>query len=121
MPAVRRRISSHAARLRRDRTDAEDLVWQRIRNRQLGGFKFRFQHSLHPHVADFVCLEAMVIVEIDGGQHEPSKDAKRTAHLESRGFEVVRFWNNEVMENLEGVLLTILAAAERRVLIAGRR
>ncbi len=110
MPAVRRQISPHAARLRRDRTEAEDRIWQSILDRQLGGFKFRFQHSLFPYVVDFACLEAMLIVELDGGQHSQAKDARRTAFLEAKSFEVLRFWNNNVMENLEGVLEAILTA-----------
>ena len=110
MRPVRRQISPHAARLRRDRTDAEDRFWQAVRNRQLDGFKFRFQHSLWPYVADFACLEAMLIVELDGGQHSEAKDARRTAFLEAKGFRVLRFWNHDVLENLEGVLAVVSVA-----------
>ncbi|HEY0623525.1 endonuclease domain-containing protein [Sphingomonas sp.] len=110
MRPVRRKISPHAAKLRRDRTDAEDRFWQAVRNRQLGGFKFRFQHSIWPHVADFACLEAMLIVELDGGQHNEMRDARRTAFLEAKGFRILRFWNHEVLENLEGVLEVVGAA-----------
>ncbi|WP_343520178.1 endonuclease domain-containing protein [Sphingomonas sp.] len=110
MPPVRRQISPHAAKLRRDRTDAEDRFWQAVRNRQLDGFKFRFQHSLWPYVADFACLEAMLIVELDGGQHSETKDARRTAFLEAKGFHVLRFWNHEVLDNLDGVLAVVAAA-----------
>lgn len=114
MHPVRRQISPHAARLRRDRTDAEDKFWQAVRNRQLGGFKFRFQHSIGPYVADFACLEAMLIVEIDGGQHNEERDAERTRFLEDLGFAVLRFWNNDVLENLDGVASSVLAALLRR-------
>lgn len=107
MRPVRRKISPHAAKLRRDRTDAEDRFWQAVRNRQLDGFKFRFQHSLWPYVADFACLEAMLIVELDGGQHGEVRDARRTAFLEAKGFRVLRFWNHDVLENLEGVLTVV--------------
>ena len=107
MYPVRRQISRHAARLRRERTDAEDTFWQAVRNRQIDGFKFRFQHSLWPHVADFACLEAKLIVEIDGGQHSEEADRQRTASLEARGFQVLRFWNNDVLTNLEGVLTVV--------------
>eukprot|EP01136_Pigoraptor_vietnamica_P003769 Opistho-1_new@33414 len=107
MPPVRRQISPHAARLRRDRTGAEDRFWQAVRNRQLDGFKFRFQHSLGPFVADFACLEAMLIVELDGGQHSEVRDVRRTAYLEAKGFRVLRFWNHDVLENLEGVLTVV--------------
>ncbi|WP_423604127.1 endonuclease domain-containing protein [Sphingomonas sp. MS122] len=115
MPPVRRKISPHAAKLRRDRTDAEDRFWQAVRNRRLDGFKFRFQHSLWPYVADFACLEAMLIVELDGGQHSEAEDARRTAFLEAKGFRVLRFGNHDVLENLEGVLAVVAAAlAETR-------
>ena len=116
MYPVRRQISPHAARLRRERTDAEDKFWQAVRNRQIDGFKFRFQHSLWPHVADFVCLEAKLIVEIDGGQHNDEVDRQRTSNLEALGFHVLRFWNNDVLTNLEGVLTVVqmtLAARNR--------
>lgn len=114
MGIVRRQISRHAATLRRERTDAEDRVWQRLRNRQIGGFKWRFQHTIGRRVADFVCLEAMLIVEIDGSQHNEDADRFRTAQLTDDGFEVLRFWNSDVFGNLEGVLEAILAAAQRR-------
>jgi very-short-patch-repair endonuclease len=115
MPPIRRQISPHAARLRRERTEAEDRFWQAVRNRQLDGFKFRFQHTVGGYVADFVCLEAMVIVEIDGSQHSETADAKRSAFLESRGFKILRFWNTDVLTNLEGVASVVHAALlERR-------
>jgi very-short-patch-repair endonuclease len=109
MPPVTRKISPHASQLRRNRTDAEDLFWQAVRNRRLDGFKFRFQHSIDPYVADFACLEAKLIVELDGGQHSEQKDARRTAYLESQGFQVLRFWNHDVLQNLEGVLAVVSA------------
>ncbi|MEG3089470.1 endonuclease domain-containing protein [Sphingomonas sp. PB4P5] len=115
MPPVRRQISRHAARLRRERTEVEDRFWQAVRNRQLDGFKFRFQHSIGPFVADFACLEAMLIVELDGGQHSAEADARRTAYLERAGFEVLRFWNSDVIENLEGVAQVVHAALLRRL------
>ena len=114
MYPVRRQISPHAARLRRERTEAEDRFWQVVRNRQLGGFKFRFQHSLWPYVADFACLEAKLIVEIDGGQHGQEADRERTADVEARGFRVIRFWNNDVLTNLEGVITVVRAALTDR-------
>ena len=117
MAAVRRKVSRHAATLRRERTDAENQFWRAVRNRQLGGFKFRFQHSLEPYIADFACIEAMLIVEIDGGQHTEERDAIRTAALKRLGFEVLRFWNNDVLTNLDGVATVVLAALLRR---AGR-
>jgi len=107
MYPVRRQISPHAARLRRERTDAEERFWQAVRNRQLDGFKFRFQATVGGYVADFLCVEAMLIVELDGGQHCEEKDARRTAFLEARGYRVIRFWNNDVLENLEGVMQVV--------------
>lgn len=110
MTPVRRQISPHAAGLRRDRTDAEHRFWQAVRNRQLDGFKFRFQHSIGPYIADFACLEAMLIVELDGGQHSEAVDACRTTFLQAKGFRVLRFWNNDMLTNAEGVLLMVQAA-----------
>ncbi len=114
MPLVRRQISRHAAQLRRDRTEAEDRVWQALRNRQIGGFKWRFQHTVAGRIADFVCLQAMLIVEIDGSQHSEKVDQRRTAELEAQGFAIIRFWNSDVFENLNGVLEVILATAQQR-------
>ena len=101
-----------ARRLRRDQTDAEQMLWARLRNRQLDGWKFRRQVPLGKFVVDFVCYDEKLVVELDGGQHgeNPDDDATRTAWLEARGFRVLRFWNHEVLENLEGVL-TIIAKA----------
>ena len=115
MYPVRRQISPHAARLRHERTAAEDKFWQAVRNRRVDGFKFRFQHSIGPYVADFVCIEAMLIVEVDGGQHSAAVDRKRTAYLKAKGFEVRRFWNNDVLTNLEGVVAVVRSALAARV------
>jgi very-short-patch-repair endonuclease len=104
--------SSHARRLRRDATDVERKLWQQLRNRQLGGLKFRRQATVGGHIADFLCAEKRLIVELDGGQHSQEADAARTAHLEELGYRVIRFWNNEVNDNLDGVLQAILAACE---------
>ena len=114
MPPVCRQISEHASQLRRHRTDAEEKFWQTVRNRQIDGFKFRFQHSLLPYIADFACLDAMLIVEIDGGQHSQEREAKRTAFLESEGFEILRFWNNDVLSNLDGVIQVVRETLIRR-------
>ena len=110
-PAVRRQISRHAATLRRERTAAEDRVWQRLRNRQIGGFKWRFQHSVGRRIADFVCLEAMLVVEIDGSRHGEEVERRRTADLEASGCGVIRFCNLDAFTNLE----VILATAQRPV------
>ena len=102
-------------KLRRDSTEAEKVVWRALRNRQLSGHKFRRQHPIGQFVADFCCMEAMLIVEIDGGQHDrqAEADARRTSELERQGYRVVRFWNNEILGNLEGVLATLLDELEK--------
>jgi very-short-patch-repair endonuclease len=100
-----------ARRLRKNSTDAETRLWSRLRRKQLDGFRFRRQVSLGPYVADFVCFEARLIVEADGGQHaERAADAARTAWLERRGYRVLRFWNNDILGNTDGVIQSIRSA-----------
>lgn len=90
--------------------EAEDRLWQELRDRRLDGVKFRRQMPVGKCVADFVCVEAGLIVEIDGGQHaEPSYDNTRSAELKARGFRVLRFWNDDVRKDLNGVCDTIIA------------
>lgn len=93
-------------------------LWRGLSNRQLNGYRFRRQHPLGSYIADFVCLDRRIIVEIDGPQHgEPvqmAHDARRTAWLEDEGYLVLRFWANEIDENLNAVLDTILAELENR-------
>lgn len=107
-----KRLTPIARRLRRDRTIAEDRLWKYLRNRQMDGAKFRFQSPVGPYVADFLCVEAKLIVELDGGQHgvEIEKDAARTKWIETAGYHVIRFWNNDVLANTEGVLEAIRLA-----------
>ena len=95
-----------ARKLRLTPTDAEIRVWSRLRRKQLEGFRFRRQHPLGPYVVDFFCAEAKLIVEVDGGQHADDGEA-RTLWLEARGYRVIRFWNNDVLANTEGVLEAI--------------
>ena len=104
MGTVRRRISPHASRLRRGSTDAERLLWSKLRSRQLEGWKFRRQVTIEPYIVDFLCWDAAVIVEVDGSQHNEAADAQRTAFLKDAGYRVVRFWNNDVLQNVDGVL-----------------
>jgi very-short-patch-repair endonuclease len=108
----------HAQQLRATTTDAERRVWNRLRNRQLHGLKFRRQHPVMGYILDFACIEIMLAIELDGGQHNaPEKlesDARRTSILEKHGWKVLRFWNNEVMENIDGVFVAIGAAVEER-------
>ena len=97
--------------LRTNSTDAEKRLWRALRNRQLAGSKFRRQHPIPPYIVDFVCLEARLIVELDGGQHAEALpyDAARTTYLERLGYKVLRSWNNEVLGNTEMVLEAILS------------
>jgi very-short-patch-repair endonuclease len=89
----------------------EERLWRKLRGRQFAGFKFRRQYLIQGYVADFCCPERELVVELDGGQHidQSDYDAKRTNQIEIVGFRVMRFWNSEVIENLEGVLETIYA------------
>ena len=97
--------------LRKNMTDAEQLLWYCLRRKQLGGFRFRRQHPFDRYVLDFYCCEAKLAVELDGGQHNRSdiqvQDEERTSYLNSHGIRVVRFWNNEIFSNPEGVLRAI--------------
>lgn len=91
--------------LRRNQTDAETLLWRYLRDRKLEGFKFRRQHIIQGYIVDFVCLEKKLVIELDGGQHaaQQTYDHKRTQKLQQEGFQVLRFWNNDVLNNTEGV------------------
>ncbi len=104
---------TRARRLRRDATDAERSLWSALRSRQ-HGFKFRRQHPIPPYTADFACIEARVIVEVDGGQHGGARDAARDAQLAAMGWQVLRYWNSDVADNVEGVLADILRHARMR-------
>ena len=99
-----------ARKLRRNSTNAELKLWHFLRNRNLAGHKFRRQYPIPPYVVDLACIESKFIVELDGGQHleQVAKDEKRTATLESKGFRVIRFWNDDVLLRSEVVLEEIL-------------
>jgi very-short-patch-repair endonuclease len=100
-----------ARTLRGNMTNAEKRMWYRLRAHRLGGASFRRQLSMGAYIVDFVCLEARLVVEIDGGQHSESKrDAVRDEWLRSQGFTVLRFWNNDVLSNTSGVLEQIAQA-----------
>ena len=100
-----------ARQLRRDLTFPERLVWSKLRNRQMAGWKFRRQHPIGPYFADFACLEAMLVIELDGETHTSGegirRDTIRDEFLETQGWRVLRIWNKEGLENLDGVLYTI--------------
>lgn len=93
-----------ARALRRKQTDPEKMFWSRVRNHQILDLKFRRQFPIPPYVVDFFCNEKKMIVELDGGQHTPEKDDTRTAFLKEQGYTVLRYWNHEVLENIEGVI-----------------
>src|ERR1700728_4658021 len=103
---------SRARSMRGTPTDSELRLWRLLRDRRLNGIKFRPQVPIGPYIVDFLCVGAKLIVEADGSQHAESlPDKARDAYLESQGWKVLRFWNNEVLQNREGVLETILAHA----------
>ena len=105
---------SRARRLRHTLTDAEYQLWQLLRSRQLADTKFRRQVPLGPWVVDFVSFGHMLIVEADGSQHaESTRDQIRDADLQRRGFSILRFWNNDILSNTDGVLQLILETIER--------
>lgn len=92
-------------------TDAERALWWLLREKQVNGRRFRRQVPIDRYIVDFACLEARLIIEVDGGQHADSEsDAARDAYLHANGFRVLRFWNNEVLSNREGVLTRIAEA-----------
>ena len=113
------RVLYAARALRNGMTDAEQTLWFCLRRNQLAGFGFRRQHPIERFVLDFYCCEAKLAVELDGGQHNEdaicSRDLRRTAFLEQHGIIVLRIWNNEVFQNLEGVLQKIYEVLLERV------
>ena len=107
----------HLARnLRKNQTDAEQILWYQLRNRRFLNYKFRRQFPFDCYIADFICVELRLIIELDGSQHaeQADNDAERTLYLKQRGFKVIRFWNNELFDNIEGVLECIRLAVEKQ-------
>nr|WP_308239820.1 DUF559 domain-containing protein [Azospirillum argentinense] len=104
--------------MRRDSTDVEKLLWQRLRNAQMGA-KFRRQEPILGFTVDFVAHDHRLVIELDGGQHADrvEQDQRRTRMLEQAGFRVLRFWNNELNENLDGVLETIKASLDETTIL----
>jgi very-short-patch-repair endonuclease len=99
--------------LRKAPTDAERRLWSRIRQQQLHDARFRRQHPIGPYFADFACVEHRLVVELDGGQHADSaSDAIRDEFMQQHGWRVLRYWNNDVMANIDGVLVAILQALD---------
>ena len=109
---MKRLNADRARNLRAAQTDAEKALWFRIRNRRLQGWKFRRQHEIDQYIVDFLCPDAALIVELDGGQHgeQVAYDEARTRKLQNMGYRVLRFWNNDVLKNLDSVLEVIVEA-----------
>jgi very-short-patch-repair endonuclease len=104
--SIRRTLRSRELRARS--TDAETKIWNRLRNRQIAGCKFVRQEPIGRYICDFVCREKTIVIEVDGGQHAGSKrDEVRDRYLHEQGYRVLRFWNNDVLANIEGALFVI--------------
>ena len=101
-------LTKKAKDLRKNATDAERFLWKHLRLRQVEGLKFRRQEPIGKYIVDFVCFEKAVVVEVDSGQHSEEVDSDRDGWLRSQGFNVLRFWNHEVLTKIEGVLEMIL-------------
>jgi len=114
MKRISPRLRSFAARLRGNQTDSEQKLWKYLRNGQLKDWKFRRQHPIGGYIVDFCCLEGMLIIELDGGQHleQEEADEERTKYLSSVGFQVLRFWNDDVLRKTDDVLEEILRVLE---------
>jgi very-short-patch-repair endonuclease len=107
------RNTEFARELRHHQTDAERKLWGRMRNRQIDGWKFRRQVPYGPYVLDFFCFEADLVIEVDGGQHaeeRAAQDRERTQYLEDQGLHVIRFWNCDVLQEIDSVIEAIYAA-----------
>jgi very-short-patch-repair endonuclease len=110
---IRRTLRSR--QLRVNQTDAETKLWNRARNRQIDGNKFVRQQPIGRYICDFVCREKLVVIEVDDGQHSGSaRDEVRDRYLRTQGYRVMRFWNNDVLSNIEGVL-TVIDEALREI------
>ncbi|MCB0119709.1 MAG: endonuclease domain-containing protein [Anaerolineales bacterium] len=114
-PRSNPKARTRAIELRKELTPAEAKLWAYLRNDQLG-VSFRRQHAIGNYIPDFVCIEKKLIIELDGSQHleQEEYDKERTQYLESQGYKVIRFWNNEVTNNIEGVILVIMNALEKQ-------
>lgn len=109
-----RKLTSWARSARRQASEAEQVLWRHLRGRRLKGYKFRRQVVIEPYIVDFICLDAKLIIEADGGQHvdQATYDARRTARLEAKGYRVMRFWNNEILGDIHSVLEEIFSALD---------
>ena len=109
---MNKKLKTYAKTLRQTMTPEEQVLWYLLRNRRFADYKFRRQHPVGPFILDFACYQPQLAIELDGGQHDENHryDERRTQWLEGRGWKVLRFWNNELSENTEGVLTVILEA-----------
>lgn len=109
VPKSKTKVAKH---LRKNETDAERLIWSKLRAGQVNNLKFRRQQPIGPYIVDFACLDKKLIVEIDGGQHnEDTVDKERDSWLTRDGYLILRFWNNDVFQNTNGVMETIREAS----------
>jgi very-short-patch-repair endonuclease len=106
----------HARDLRQRGTDAERKLWYQLRAGRLNGLKFRRQHPVPPYIVDFYCESRKLVVELDGSQHNEDVDRERTHFLECQGLKILRYWDNEVLQQMEAVLEAIVAIADSRTL-----
>ena len=113
----RKKLTPIARRLRADQTEAEERLWYHLRGRRLEGEKFVRQFQIDHYVADLACRSARLAIELDGGWHDPARDAARTEIIERYGYRVIRFWNNDVLANTDSVL----EAIRQELLIARNR
>ncbi len=114
--------TQRARALRARQTLAEGLLWRRLAAKRLEGLKFKRQQPIGPYVVDFVCFERSLIIEVDGSQHaferSAAQDRERTSWLQANGYAVLRFWNNDVTQNLEGVIEVIVDAAQSQITLS---
>ena len=101
------KITQNARKLRKNMTPQENKLWQILRNRTMNNYRFRRQYAIGNYIVEFICREKKLIIELDGGQHNQDKniiqDNERTRFLENEGYKVIRFWNNDVDNNINGV------------------
>ena len=113
-PPLPTRTRKHSCDLRQASTEAERKLWYRLRSGRLNGYKFRRQHPIPPYVADFYYEAARLVIELDGSQHNQVVDRIRTAYMEARGLKILRFWDNEALQQTDAILETILHAVSER-------
>jgi len=111
---MRSYLTKLAKQFRRKMTDAERVLWSHLRAKRLNNLKFRRQQPIGNYIVDFICFEKKIIIEVDGGQHMENKktDLKRTQWLNEKGYRVIRFWNNDIMQNISGVYKEIMKFCE---------